>query len=181
MDSLALILKSKKIRFSKLTTVDDPVEYSYIKDNINPAQYVFVSCWTSSCFENIPQWKMYANGGHGVRIGLYSNMFNIKKYNGKHLNVFPDEYFCDKDFLIMPITSMDAFLSEVNYTEHYSSIIDNIFKEQKEISLLDFKELGKYKMIDCSSKKKKDLDYMSFQKSEIRYLVILLGIQFVLL
>ena len=155
LDSLALILKSKKIRFSKLTTVDDPVEYSYIKDNINPAQYVFVSCWTSSSFENIPQWKMYANGGHGVRIGLSSTMFSFKKNDGGNMIVFPNIFFEDKNYYILPVLSETEFLSDIIYTEQPLSKFNYIYSNVNELPVIDFKELGKYKMIDWQFQKEK--------------------------
>ena len=76
IETLALILKNRTIRFSKLTKVDDPEEYSFF-DTVNPAHYVFVSCWTRNEAESIPQWVMYGNKKHGVRIALDEDIFEI--------------------------------------------------------------------------------------------------------
>lgn len=46
IETLALILKHKTIRFSRLDRVDDPDEYSFKEDGITPAHYCYVSCWT---------------------------------------------------------------------------------------------------------------------------------------
>lgn len=148
LDSFALLLQSRKIRFSKLSTVDDPNEYGYIKDGINPAHYVFVSCWTSSSDENIPQWKMYSNGGHGVRIGLSAEMFSVKKYDGNYLNVFPGNYYEDKDYYILPILSKEKFLSEIKYQESPLLKSNIVFTTLDGNSAIDFKELGIYKSTD---------------------------------
>ena len=46
LESLACILESRCLRFTRLDFVDDPKEYSFTKDGFNPAKYVYVSCWT---------------------------------------------------------------------------------------------------------------------------------------
>lgn len=56
IETLALILKHKTIRFSRLDRVDDPDEYSFKEDGITPAHYCYVSCWTKNDNENLPQW-----------------------------------------------------------------------------------------------------------------------------
>ncbi|MCV5372328.1 hypothetical protein OFD18_29525, partial [Escherichia coli] len=62
--SLALILKSNKIRFSRLDGVDDILE-AQTHVGINFGQYFFVSCWTKTKEESIPQWHMYGNDMKG--------------------------------------------------------------------------------------------------------------------
>ena len=58
INTLALILKHKTIRFNRLDRVDDISEaQSFGKYNL--AKYLFVSCWTDSATESIPQWHMY--------------------------------------------------------------------------------------------------------------------------
>lgn len=44
IDSLALILRNKTIRFSRLDRVDDPDEYSFKEDGVTPAQYCYKFC-----------------------------------------------------------------------------------------------------------------------------------------
>ena len=57
IETLALILKHKTIRFSRLDRVDDPDEYAFSGDGVTPAHYCFVSCWTKNSRENLPQCK----------------------------------------------------------------------------------------------------------------------------
>ena len=83
IETLALILHNKTIRFSRLDTVDDPDEYGFEKDAHNPAKYTYVSCWTTNNKESIPQWVMYGNQKRGVRISLDSNLFEIEE-KGRH-------------------------------------------------------------------------------------------------
>lgn len=76
IETLALILKSKSIRFNRLDNVDDLEESMYGSGpkNQNLSKYIFVSCWTKSEEENLALWKMYA-GYNGIRIGLDENLF----------------------------------------------------------------------------------------------------------
>jgi hypothetical protein len=75
--ALALILKTRRIRFSRLDTVDDPEEYQFVENNMQPAKYTFVSCWTRNELESIPQWRLYGDELHGVRIGMEERMFPL--------------------------------------------------------------------------------------------------------
>ena len=59
LETLALILKSKTIRFNRLDRVDDLEEIA-ISKGVKLGQYVFVSCWTKDEEESVPLWKMYA-------------------------------------------------------------------------------------------------------------------------
>ena len=74
IDTLALILKSKKIRFSRLDTVDDAKEAPTVQ-GISFNKYFFVSCWTTEITESIPQWHLYTDKMSGVRIELPSYPF----------------------------------------------------------------------------------------------------------
>jgi hypothetical protein len=76
INSLALILQSKKFLFSSLPDLDD-LEEGLIKDRQKWTKYCFVSSWTSQIKEDIPMWKMYCNDLKGVRIRLPSNLFPI--------------------------------------------------------------------------------------------------------
>lgn len=76
IETLALILKNKTIRFNRLDCVDDLEESMYGSgpNDIKLGQYQFVSCWTKDSEENLALWKMYTNN-KGVRICLDSDMF----------------------------------------------------------------------------------------------------------
>lgn len=69
LPSLALILRNRTIRFTRLDGVDDPQERR-TADSRNLAKFRFVSCWTDSSEESIPMWREYAGVELGVRIEL---------------------------------------------------------------------------------------------------------------
>ncbi len=77
IDTLALILKSRRIRFSRLDRVDDSREAPTIQ-GIHFSKYFFVSCWTGEKRESIPQWQLYTEKMTGVRIELPSYPFREK-------------------------------------------------------------------------------------------------------
>lgn len=53
IDTLALILKNRTIRFNRLDKVDD-LEEKVVSCGVNLAQYIFASCWTKDAEESIP-------------------------------------------------------------------------------------------------------------------------------
>lgn len=69
LESLALILRNRTIRFMPLTSLDDPQE-AVTSDVVNLGRFFFVSCWTDDSDESIPMWNMYASLNAGVRISL---------------------------------------------------------------------------------------------------------------
>lgn len=72
VETLALILETKKLRFNSLLNVDD-LEEVQTRNLINLGKYCFVSCFTDSVEESIPIWNMYSNKGSGVRLRLRTN------------------------------------------------------------------------------------------------------------
>lgn len=74
LPSLALILRNRTIRFTRLDGVDDPQERR-TADSRNLAKFRFVSCWTDSAEESIPMWREYAGVESGVRIELPADPF----------------------------------------------------------------------------------------------------------
>lgn len=74
IETLALILKNKKIRFTRADKVND-LEEIKITDLPDIKNSVFISCWTESENESIPMWALYASKARGVRIKLPTNMF----------------------------------------------------------------------------------------------------------
>lgn len=75
IDSLEKILTSRKLRFSRLDTVNDPEEAT-ASDVPLASSSVFVSCWSGTEGEQIPMWAMYGQNFGGVRIRLPANMFS---------------------------------------------------------------------------------------------------------
>lgn len=118
IETLALILDSKKIRFNRLDLVDDVEESCYGSGdtNIKLAQYQFVSCWTKDKTENLSLWKMYTNN-KGVRIGLDEDMFITYKVNDEFNSFFKDPISLDigGDYFVSSFINK-AQLYDVIYT-----------------------------------------------------------------
>jgi len=74
IETLALILANRTIRFSRADKVND-VEELNVVDYPGVKSAVYISCWTQSEEESIPLWEMYASHSKGVRIALPGNMF----------------------------------------------------------------------------------------------------------
>jgi len=146
IETLALILKHKTIRFSRLDRVDDPDEYSFKEDGITPAHYCYVSCWTKNDNENLPQWYMYGDSTHGVRIELDSDMFVIE---GKNIvpHFFNDNFRSVYRMMAMPILSC-GLLRDIQYIDDISVIKKRVFHDFVNQKAIDFKEIGIYKNND---------------------------------
>ena len=105
IETLALILKHKTIRFNRLDKVDDLEESMYGSGvrNMKLSKYVFVSCWTNSKEENLSLWKMYA-GYNGIRLAIDEDMFvsftnepfNTFRSFFKNLFYFGKDYMADQ-------------------------------------------------------------------------------------
>ncbi len=91
IETLALILESKKIRFNSISRLDDLTE-PFSKDLGNIGNLALVSCWTDSNVESIVQWSMYSKNGRGCRITLPSDLFteNIEQESDKYFSVDED-------------------------------------------------------------------------------------------
>ena len=77
LDSLALILKTRNIRFTRMDRVDD-IREAQNHLGIDFGKYFFVSCWTTDAKESIPQWNMYSDQMRGVRIELPTYPFQMQ-------------------------------------------------------------------------------------------------------
>lgn len=74
IETLALILQYKTLRFTRLDLVNDPSE-AETTDLPNAASLVFASCWTDLSLDTLPMWRMYTPNMQGVRIELPNNPF----------------------------------------------------------------------------------------------------------
>lgn len=90
LDTLALILHKRTIRFSRLDKVDDPQEQRSA-DSQNLGKMKLVSCWTSSDEESIPMWREYAGAECGVRIQMKSYPFKQYSISNESLNMLSSE------------------------------------------------------------------------------------------
>ena len=167
IENLALILKSKKIRFKALDTVDDLNE-GIAADVDEYGQFVFVSCWTDKKKESIPIWNMYAKDMSGVRIALPKYPFNHYSFDD-----LPKEIMRDIPFTGSTIFNGIGFDNGHIFSqgEHY------LIK----IKYSDDTELLKPKVVDASNENHRTIwssrvgvyknTFWKFQ-SEVRYRLI---------
>lgn len=162
INTLALILKGKKIKFNRLDRVDDLEEGQIMSDGIKIGKYMFVSCWTETDEESIPLWKMYSNGENGVRISLEQDMFLdyiIEKFPfgnsisiGSIVTKIPETEFVNRDYFVVPVFGLDSdmFYRKIEYVadikEKTVSIVKRTMADDIHASItIEFSEIGKYK------------------------------------
>lgn len=133
LESLALILKNKTIRFNRLDKVDDLEEGNVESLGVKFCKYVFVSCWTETEEESIPLWKMYGGDNGGVRISLEQEMFkeyliaNLKtgnmKSEGAIISKIPVQDMVNPNFFFIPILDYgnDLFYRHIKYVDNISA------------------------------------------------------------
>jgi hypothetical protein len=125
IETLALILKSRKIRFNRLDRVDD-VSESTAFGSVDLSKYLFISCWTDEQTESIPQWNMYTEGMRGVRISVPRPPFHYRpveapkgfpfEIRGTAVTPIPFEQLITSDYFILP-TFVKDFEGRVEYIE----------------------------------------------------------------
>jgi len=154
IETLALILKNKSIRFNSLKNVDDINETEFSDENdINFSSHVFISCWTNKEIENLAFWNMYTPNMKGVRIKLPKDIF--EKYSfittnieGMQNNTFINGFLISKEecfnenYWIIPFT--DDFYS-IKYTDDHSLLKPSIYKKFGDQFNVKLGEIGKYK------------------------------------
>ncbi|MCH5211341.1 MAG: hypothetical protein J1F01_10320 [Oscillospiraceae bacterium] len=69
LDILALILKNRTIRLTRLDFLDDLEEKKY-RSLASIKVHTYVSCWTKDERESIPMWNMYTDMASGIRIEM---------------------------------------------------------------------------------------------------------------
>jgi hypothetical protein len=129
IDTLALILENRTIRFNRLDRVDDVSEGNAF-EKIKLQEFFFVSCWTYDTQESIPQWHIYTNEMSGVRLRFPKKLFNWKKVvvpdshkpfmHGKIYSPIPfDKIFTDDYFILPSFLNEDQFENIVEYDENF--------------------------------------------------------------
>lgn len=178
INTLALILKHKTIRFSRLDRVDDVSEaQSFGKYDL--AKYLFVSCWTDFPMESIPQWHMYTKDMAGVRITVPTQFFNYQPLRppanwnavveGEILSPIPFERLITDDHFILPnIVNREQFERKVKYIDDLSSI----YKDAVEFTIDDLghANLKINRVGDLAGYKEKVWEF----QSELRFVLFIL-------
>lgn len=165
IENLALILKNKTIRFSRLDCVDDVEESAVYENTVPMGKYTFVSCWTDNEEESIPLWNLYTPRMKGVRIMMKSSDI-FYKYKHKP-GVYPtsagnvtisaemetyftfEEQFNNKFCILNQGVESDDFIRKVEYPKDYrkqsQSAINYTYDTGAPFLNVITREVGKYK------------------------------------
>lgn len=138
--ALALILESKKIRFTRLDGLDDIEETQRLPAYLRNSLYV--SCWTEEKEENISLWSLYT-GMSGIRLEFPANLFNTYHYPAGDYGSWgfgidticplpPEEIRTEDYFITNPFWLQDGFFTKVEY--------DVDFRSKTAASILDTKD-----------------------------------------
>jgi hypothetical protein len=133
IESLALILQTRKLRFTRLDRVDD-VQEAQAHAGINFGKFFFVSCWTQQSEESIPQWSMYSRAMQGVRLELpdypfLSDLLRPKpdwggiEWQGELLSPLPFESLWGPTYFVVPMfLKREHFAGPVEYVSSVSDL-----------------------------------------------------------
>ena len=144
IDTLALIMLNKTIRFNRLDLVDDKEESLFGSGpyDMKVSKNVFVSCWTKDQTENRDLWERYTKNNKGVRIALDEDMFQTYQINDHYKSFFPNWFNVIDDCIFL---FDEAKLYDVQYVEDNEKRIRNaVFLEEYYINIM-INELGIYK------------------------------------
>lgn len=163
IETLALILKNKMIRFNNLMNVDDPEE-AETEDLGLAGKHCLVSCWTKNGEDVLPMWNMYTPGMKGVRIKMRKNPFKQYIYDKG------EEHFSEKTLSYIDYRSDYAknisivakcpLIVEIEYTKNEDLLHPQIKNQSERGISISFEKIGRYKR-----------EYWAFQK-ECRYIIL---------
>lgn len=170
IDTLALILKSRKVRFNRLDRVDDVSEATAF-GNVDLSKYLFISCWTDEQIESIPQWSMYTPAMRGVRISVPRPPFHYRpveapegfpfEIRGTGMTPIPFDRLITADYFLLPSFVKD-FEGKIDYIDDVAAKYAEMVKldsvaSPPTLQIANMFSLGRYKS-----------DRWKFQ-SEVRY------------
>lgn len=163
--SLALILKNKTIKFSRLDNMDDIEEEAMSSLGVRLGGFMFVSCWTYSEKESIPLWKMYTPSSGGVRITLQKDMFKSFKISKEDIETYhilnesgaefssfiPLSEMFTTDYTILNTFWNDQFFfKKLEYVEDIKSVYDSLMELSNGKMNLKLNNIGSFKHADWS-------------------------------
>lgn len=162
IDKLALIMKTRTIKFTNLLNVDDPEE-AETEDLGKAGKHCLVSCWTDNKEDSIPMWNMYTPEMKGVRLRMRPYPFKQYIYDKGTLHFsetvksyinYNGEYA--KKVNIAPECPL---LEKIEYTDDENLIKPQIVKQKEGQKIIFFGDVGR-----CKRK------YWEFQQ-EYRYII----------
>ena len=161
IETLALILSNRTIRFNSLDKMDDLQEQE-AADIRNIGQFCYVSSWTDIEKESIPMWKMYGSLEAGVRIKLRKYPFHEYSNDPESLrdigmpikddvvdgnypkSVIPYAEFILKGFTQHPPFQKDM-LFKVEYTDDNDKLKPQLVTRAEGLTSIATGLLGKFK------------------------------------
>lgn len=169
IETLALILKNRTIRFNRADLVDDLEEGMIESHGINFGKYTFKSCWTENQEESIPLWKMYTNGVSGIRIGLEKkamfkryiipekNPYGITSFGGPSICDYPPEQmYGQNQYTLPPIYNSNyeecnGFYRKIKYVDDVNEQMKGFMQTSlgdgthRGSTFISYGEIGSYK------------------------------------
>lgn len=126
--SLACILDSRRIRFTRLDRFDDVLEAQTI-GRFRFGELLFASSWVASPIEDYPQWSMYGDAMRGVRIRLPAEPFERHEYIPLPGDIAVNTYLplpmseaIHEGYKVTPILAEESFLQEVIYVPDVAEV-----------------------------------------------------------
>lgn len=150
IDTLALILLNKTIRFNRLDQVDDEEEsiFGSGDSDVKIGKYIFVSCWTKDPEENPTLWKYIekkAGKRNAVRIALDEDMFpSYPIFGSQYITYFPHDFEKESDCYFHNIANLVQF-HDVQYVDDNKERIRELIKDGNDLIELKIQELGLFK------------------------------------
>lgn len=161
LNTLKLILMSKKFRLSSLANMDD-LEEGETEDFEKVGRHIYISSWTSYSEDSLLLWN-YSRTNDGIRIRLRPNMFDMKTLNEhvylhgqsvplNNVNANPDllQLMKEDNITFYP---PHAELIRVTYTELERLLKPTVYKENASGTSLATIDLGIFKRIEWQEQK----------------------------
>lgn len=165
IETLALILSNRTIRFNSLDKMDDLQEQK-TADAKNIGKCVYISSWTDDEQESIPMWNMYSSLKSGVRIKMRSCPFELRTVDFNAMaeafpknkisiegipapSLIPYHEMMTKGCCIFPNT-MDGLLQKVEYVNDEEKLCPSVVRTTTEHTEIAFNLLGRYKNLHWS-------------------------------
>ena len=157
IETLSLILKTKKIKLQRLDKVNDPTE-ELCQDGKHE-KYLFVTCWTSQELEVLPFWYMYGHNRRGVRIRLSTNFIKSYKVRAQSHeiggtitfgevfdSIIPENKLFDSDHLVANYSAVFNKFFPIEYTDNPTLLKPSILFHKDDGTLtVALDTLGKHK------------------------------------